>query len=199
MEHAEIREVARSVAAAAQDTGTGFLLARLVTDRLLAGSLQSDAVDFRTRLQEHAVDLLLRDANDHGDEDRALLQALALARDPGLPGGEVWSVVAAALDDSVEVGEPQQVALLSRLGRFIVQERDGDEPVYRLFHTSLRDELRRQIGAPTSERAIAAIGALVELRDRLPPAQRTPYLGGRLIWRGVCQVGVGDLGALALW
>jgi hypothetical protein len=49
-----------------------------------------------------------------------------------------------------------------------------------------------------AERFIAVLGVPV-LAEKHQVNNIFDTDDGRLIWRGVCQVGVGDLGALTLW
>ncbi len=149
--------IAAAIARAASDTGMGFLLARVITDQIIVGAITPDAPEFDRRLYEQAAELLLlpegaasaespyRDLEDaRTARDRALLHALAIAPAPGIPAGEEWRVTAAALG-GVDASLSDQVDLLGRLGRFILEDRDGNDVVYRFFHPALASEFRAQI------------------------------------------------------
>jgi tetratricopeptide (TPR) repeat protein len=130
--------LAEQVADAATSTGLGFLLARLVTDRILDGSLDPQSHDFQGALYRHAGELLLDDPSSATTE-RALLQASSAVWELGIPIGSAWEAAAKAIEPASTPGLDAQLALVQRLNRFLVEQQVEGDVLYRLFHPSLRD------------------------------------------------------------
>jgi tetratricopeptide (TPR) repeat protein len=179
MDRKEADAVARAIAATAEETGLGFLFARLAVDEVLAGQLKGEPEELEAALKNHAFDLLLNDGGEGSEPpSRPLLQALALGPPGGLPLGEVWETACGAIDPEVPATQADQLQVLSRFGRFIIEERHSGETLYRWFHPALRRQLRDEAG-PEAVRAV--VEALVSLRDRKTeggsrPEQATPFL-----------------------
>jgi hypothetical protein len=75
-----------------------------------------------------------------------LLRAVAFAYGRGLPWRQVWPLVANAIaDDERTYGDSDIAWLLnSRLGAYLVTDREDGITVYRLFHDALRTTLRER-------------------------------------------------------
>ena len=138
--------IAAEVSELCAESGLGFLLARVVVDGILDGLLDPTDPEFGKELRLRAFDLLLAEDGGQGQRETngraALLQALALAPDPGIPLGEAWQSMAEALDEGASAGTEEQLGVLNDFRRFIVEEQHEGEPAYRWFHQGLRDALR---------------------------------------------------------
>ncbi|ANN15684.1 hypothetical protein SD37_08450 [Amycolatopsis orientalis] len=138
---------AELAAAVGGRAGRSFLFARLAATSLAHGML---GTSWREALQQGVTGVFKADL--HGtfavpaDRHRAivLLRAIAFARGAGLPWRKIWPRVANAVGDSdYEFGDTDISWLLdSRLGAYLVTDRQDDATVYRLFHDLLRDTLR---------------------------------------------------------
>lgn len=185
----EIQRIAGRVARVAESTGLGFVLARVVTDQIIEGTLSPDDPRFETDLEARALELLLGGAGEARRSDRAMLIALALAPS-GLPLGRVWTAAAVAVDEGCNASEEEQVGLVVRLSRFLIEERKGAQVRYRVFHEALRVPLQRAPldpgGEPLDEgevgnRAARVCESLAQLvlaqTERWQwPGQADPYL-----------------------
>lgn len=161
--------IAAEVSELCAESGLGFLLARVVVDGILDGLLDPTDPEFGKELRLRAFDLLLAEDGGQGQRETngraALLQALALAPDPGIPLGEAWQSMAEALDEGASAGTEEQLGVLNDFRRFIVEEQHEGEPAYRWFHQGLRDALRSQAGGYRSEPVQLALRGLLELRE----------------------------------
>ncbi|MGY4744955.1 hypothetical protein [Streptomyces sp. ATMOS53] len=151
-------EVASVLAAQA---GTSFLVARIAGTSL---ARRSDVVDpddprWRAAIGEGVLGVFRHDLHrtlpDGEDRVRAvhLLRAVAFAYGRGLPWPQIWPAVANAVADepgTVETpprtyGDSDIAWLLgSRLGAYLVTDREDEVTVYRLFHDALRTILRKR-------------------------------------------------------
>ncbi|WP_159062089.1 AAA family ATPase, partial [Streptomyces sp. WM6368] len=139
--------VARGIAGRAATHNGGFLFARMATDSVIRHLVASQDEDwdwvevvpssisaaFREDLRdgprrERGGELLPRAAED-------LLTALAWSQGNGLPARGVWEAVASALStDGVTYGPEDVDWLLNEYGRYVVEDTDGVQAVYRLYH-----------------------------------------------------------------
>lgn len=161
--------IAAEVSELCVQSGLGFLLARVVVDGILDGLLDPADPGFGKELRLRAFDLLLAEGGGQGQSETsgraALLQALALAPDPGIPLGEAWQAMSEALDEGAPAGTEEQLGVLNDFRRFIVEEQHEGKPAYRWFHPGLRDALRSQAGGYPSEPVQLALRSLLELRE----------------------------------
>lgn len=150
--HPEAAESVATVLAAA--AGTSFLVARMAASALAS---RTDMVDPNDPAWRHAVsngvlgvfrDDLLRTLPAAYDRERAvhLLRAVAFAYGRGLPWAHLWPLVANAVaDEPGRYGDTDIAWLLStRLGGYLVTDREDGVTVYRLFHDDLRTNLRER-------------------------------------------------------
>lgn len=175
------REAGGAVAARATKVGGAFLFARLVTGSLLAGaSGGADEDQWLSGLPgsiEAAFegDLLAgpvrvrADGTELPSAARDLLTALAWTVGRGMPAGGVWEEVAGALGgDDVSYDEDDVDWLLSAYGRYIVEDVEDGQAVYRLYHREFVTHLAGREGpggAEAGEVALAALIAHVERRS----------------------------------
>jgi len=138
--------------AVASKAGRSFLIARMAAASLVAREhvIREDDPEWLEALDNGVVGVFREDLRhtfaDAADRRRAvvLMRAVAYARGVGLPWRGVWPVVASAVDDGGRHYGDTDIAWLlgSRLGAYLVTDRDGDVTVYRLFHDLLRSTLR---------------------------------------------------------
>ena len=146
---------AESVATVLADAaGTSFLVARMAASSLAS---RTDMVDPNDPAWRQAVsngvlgvfrDDLLRTLPTPYDRERAvhLLRAVAFGYGRGLPWAQLWPLVANAVaDEPGRYGDTDIAWLLStRMGGYLVTDREDGVTVYRLFHDDLRANLRER-------------------------------------------------------
>ncbi|MFD6186733.1 caspase family protein [Streptomyces goshikiensis] len=184
------------VAGRASTRSGGFLFARMATDSLLrrfaaAGTEDWDweeaipssiSAAFTEDLESGPVRERDGAVLPHAAED--LLTALAWSAGNGMPARGVWEAAASALGgDGVAYGPEDVDWLLNEYGRYVVEDTDGTQAVYRLYHREFIAHLQ-QISQP-SDPAYRVVRALVDLL-RGQTAEGTvaekvnPYLLGAL-------------------
>ncbi|MEV5202125.1 tetratricopeptide repeat protein, partial [Streptomyces sp. NPDC053720] len=181
------RETGDAVAARATAVGGGFLFARLVVGSLLAGTAVRDADEGRWPAGlpgsiEAAFEDDLRAGPVRVREDgtelpgaaRDLLTALAWTVGRGMPAGGVWEEVAGALSGGdVPYDESDVDWLLSVYGRYVVEDAEGGQAVFRLYHREFVSHLADREGPEGAEAGEVVLGALVA------HAERRAAAGGR--------------------
>ncbi|MGP3685533.1 tetratricopeptide repeat protein [Streptomyces sp. IBSNAI002] len=117
----------------------------------------------------------------HAAQD--LLTALAWSAGNGMPARGVWEAAASALAPGDTAYGPEDVDwLLNTYGRYVVEDSDGTQAVYRLYHREFIGHLREaRDGADGSDGAYRVASALVGLlREQTAEATQTatanPYL-----------------------
>jgi hypothetical protein len=92
---------------------------------------------------------------------RELLRPLAWSQGAGLPWGSLWPALATALaraaGSDASFGDGDVDVVLDAAAELIVETLDAGQPVYRLFHELLAEEVRRDIGEAAAHDAIAAV------------------------------------------
>ncbi|MFG2042166.1 AAA family ATPase [Dactylosporangium sp. NPDC048998] len=161
--HAVSDEIVDAVAGVlGTQAGRSFLIARIAASSLAAHHTVVQAADpaWRAALNDGVLgvfrDDLHRSLPNPNDRHRAvvLLRAVAFAYGAGLPWGNIWPLVAHAVDDDGGYYGDNDIAWLlqSRLGAYLVTDTEDDTTVYRLFHDLLRTTLRerwRELLTPT--------------------------------------------------
>ncbi|MEU9147889.1 caspase family protein [Streptomyces sp. NPDC048349] len=157
----------------------GFLFARMATDsvtrRFAAASERSDGsepLDWAKAIPSSISAAFTEDLAEgpkrerdgvvlpHAAED--LLTALAWSAGNGMPARGVWEAAASALGSGGTAYGPQDVDwLLNTYGRYIVEDTDGVQAVYRLYHREFIGHLRHT--AQESDAAYRVASALVRL------------------------------------
>ncbi|MFF9591412.1 tetratricopeptide repeat protein [Streptomyces sp. NPDC014646] len=173
------RETGVAVAARATAVGGGFLFARLVTGSLLAGASGGfDEDQWLARLPdsiEAAFEEDLRagpvrvreDGTELPSAARDLLTALAWTVGRGMPAGGVWEEVAGALGGGeVSYDESDVDWVLSTYGRYIVEDSEDGQAVYRLYHREFVSYLAGREGPGGGEAGEAALAALIAYVER---------------------------------
>ncbi|MFF2961202.1 tetratricopeptide repeat protein [Streptomyces sp. NPDC057963] len=173
------REAGDAVAARATAVGGGFLFARLVTGSLSAAGRAAEEGQWPAGLPDSIEaafeeDLragpvrVLADGTEQPSAARDLLTALAWTVGRGMPAGGVWEEVAGALGGGdVSYDESDVDWVLSAYGRYIVEDSEDGQAVYRLYHREFVSHLAdREVpgGSEAGEVALAALVAHVERR-----------------------------------
>ncbi|MEU1325181.1 tetratricopeptide repeat protein [Streptomyces microflavus] len=166
------REAGDAVAARATSVGGGFLFARLVTGSMLrvraveedqwpAGLPDSIEAAFDEDLRAGAV-RIRADGTELPSAARDLLTALAWAIGRGMPAGGIWESVAGALNGSdVEYDESDVDWALSTYGRYIIEDSEHGQAVYRLYHREFVSHLARREGPDGTDAGEQTLAALV--------------------------------------
>ncbi|MFE2377224.1 tetratricopeptide repeat protein [Streptomyces sp. NPDC059398] len=171
------REAGDAVAARATAVGGGFLFARLVTGSLPAGARAGDD-QWLSGLPDSigaAFDEDLRvgpvrvraDGTELPYAARDLLTALAWTVGPGMPAGGVWEEVAGALGGgAVSYDESDVDWVLSAYGRYVVEDAEDGQAVFRLYHHAFVSYLAGREGPEGSEAGEVVVAALVAHVER---------------------------------
>lgn len=190
------REAGEAVAARATAVGGGFLFARLVTGSLLAegrdarddawqaGLPESIGAAFEDDLRAGPV-RVLADGTELPSAARDLLTALAWTVGRGMPAGGVWEEVAGALGGRATPYDESDVDwVLSAYGRYIVEDAEHGQAVYRLYHREFVSHLASRPVAGGAEAAEVVLAALVAHAERRAAdggwAAVDPYVARRL-------------------
>ncbi|WP_424860881.1 tetratricopeptide repeat protein [Streptomyces sp. MMS24-I29] len=172
------REAGEAVASLATGVGGGFLFARLVAGSLLAGSRGAEDDRWLTGLPgsiEAAFEEDLRagpvrlrvDGTELPSAARDLLTALAWTVGRGMPAGGVWEEVAGALGGGdVSYDESDVDWVLSAYGRYIVEESEDGQAVYRLYHREFVSHLAGREGPGHADAGAVAVAALITHVER---------------------------------
>ncbi|MEW1887810.1 tetratricopeptide repeat protein, partial [Streptomyces sp. NPDC085659] len=171
------REAGAAIAERATDVGGGFLFARLVTSTVLARAASGedgsrlaelpDSIDAAFENELRAVPARVRDDGTvFPSAAWDLLTALAWTVGQGMPAGGVWEAVAGALGGGVEYDETDVDWALSAFGRYIVEDAEEGQAVYRLYHREFVAYLRRREGPGGAAAGEVVLRTLVELVKR---------------------------------
>ncbi|WP_328899822.1 tetratricopeptide repeat protein [Streptomyces sp. NBC_00441] len=200
------RQAGEAVAARATAVGGGFLFARLVTGSLLsqgrpagdawhAGLPESIEAAFEDDLRAGPV-RVLADGAELPSAARDLLTALAWTAGRGMPAGGVWEEVAGALGGRGTPYDESDVDwVLSAYGRYIVEDAEGGQAVYRLYHREFVSHLASRPVAGGAETAEVVLAALVAHAERKVPdggwGAVDPYVARALAWHAARAGGPG--------
>ncbi|RPK52311.1 tetratricopeptide repeat protein [Streptomyces sp. NBC_01260] len=172
------REAGDAVAARATAVDGGFLFARLVAGSLLAGGRVTGGAQWPAGLPDSIEaafeeDLragpvrVLADGTELPSAARDLLTALAWTVGRGMPAGGVWEEVAGALSGGdVSYGEDDVDWVLSAYGRYVVEDSEDGQAVYRLYHREFVSYLADREGPGRAEAGEVALAALIAHVER---------------------------------
>lgn len=172
------RETGEAVASRATAVGGGFLFARLVVGSLLAGAGAArgdrwpaglpDSIEAAFEEDLRAGPVRVReDGTELPGAARDLLTALAWTVGRGMPAGGVWEEVAGALGGGdVSYDESDVDWLLSVYGRYVVEDAEGGQAVFRLYHREFVSHLADRPGPGGAEAGEVALAALVAHAER---------------------------------
>ncbi|MFI5636817.1 caspase family protein [Streptomyces goshikiensis] len=184
------------VAGRASTRSGGFLFARMATDSLLRrfAAAGAEGWDWAEAIPSSISAAFTEDLESgpvrerdgvvlpHAAED--LLTALAWSAGNGMPARGVWEAAASALsEDGVEYGPEDVDWLLNEYGRYVVEDTDGTQAVYRLYHREFIAHLQQT--PRRSDPAYRVARAMVDmLRGRAADGtgieKANPYLLGAL-------------------
>ncbi|MFD0428874.1 hypothetical protein ACFQ60_16675 [Streptomyces zhihengii] len=107
-----------------------------------------------------------------------LLTALARSAGRGMPARGVWECAAAGLGGAGTAYGPEDVDwLLNAYGAFVVEDTDGTQAVYRLYHREFVEHLRNAAPAAGEPVTRALVGLLLRQSDGArEPERANPYL-----------------------
>ncbi|MDQ1019809.1 AAA family ATPase [Streptomyces afghaniensis] len=151
--------VAQAVAAAA---GHCFLVARITAGTLAATPDLPDPhdPDWRRSLPSAAADAMHRDLHQRFGEDAArvldLLRPLAYAEGQGLPWEDIWAPLASELA-GVRYTNEDIYRLRRDAGAYVVEAVEDGRSVYRLYHESMAEYLRRGQDAERVHRGFTVV------------------------------------------
>ncbi|MFI5979999.1 tetratricopeptide repeat protein [Streptomyces sp. NPDC051555] len=188
-------EVAPVLAERATGSRGGFLFARIVASALARDLAASPDRPWREQIPATISEALTRDLatgtalhRDGRDLPHAaddLLSALAWAAGNGMPAHGVWQTAARAVSRHGTVYGPADIDwLLAHYGRYIVEDSDGHQAVYRLYHRELITHLRKAPATPAGDGhppALAIVRSFVDLTleqtaEGTMPDRANPYL-----------------------
>ncbi|MFE3792400.1 caspase family protein, partial [Streptomyces goshikiensis] len=189
------------VAGRASTRSGGFLFARMATDSLLRrfAAAGAEGWDWEEAIPSSISAAFTEDLESgpvrerdgtvlpHAAED--LLTALAWSAGNGMPARGVWEAAASALSgDGIEYGPEDVDWLLNEYGRYVVEDTDGTQAVYRLYHREFIAHLRQ--AAQPSAPAYRVARALVDLlrgqtADGAVIEDANPYVRGALATHAV--------------
>jgi len=203
-----VEQIAAGLARQAAGSGGGFLLARIVGTHIAAEWARDAAAEWRGELPgtvaaalEQDIDSgprLVRDGHELPHAARDLLRALAWAQGRGVPARGVWETIAGATSPQQTVFGPADLDwVLGNYGRYIVEDTDGTQAVYRLYHREFIEHLRATAPTVHGQRpAVAVMRALVDLIEQQThsgqaPGDLNPYLRQHLSAHAVTAGGPG--------
>ncbi|MFB6392095.1 tetratricopeptide repeat protein [Polymorphospora lycopeni] len=194
--------------------GSPFLLARIVTDQLRADPVDTSIGGWRDELVgsvEKALDrdlgsvstapvLAWADGLPAANAARLLLAALTRGYGAGLPDQEWLTVANAGRPESAWFGQDDLTWVLGQLGRYVVQDGEAGEAVYRMAHQSLADHVRPPYQAvhetPFDPDALPIAAALAERYRSLlgdGSVAVTPGYLRRYLWQHAADAGIPGL------
>jgi tetratricopeptide (TPR) repeat protein len=183
-----------------------FLLARLLTDGLRESPIDTHLPNWRELLADSVEDSFDQTIADLGPMPRNgaaivgaakdLLVALTWAYGAGMPD-DVWAQVATALsEDGTRYSRTDVFWALDVAGRFIVEDGNGTQAVYRLAHERLAEHL---VSETAEDAAVKVAQAVQELLVQGVEAGRDPEAHTYLwqhAWQHCAQAGYAGIALL---
>ncbi|MER7763061.1 caspase family protein [Streptomyces sp. NPDC097619] len=131
----------------AQRAGSSYLVARMTARALVHGQIHIDTTipDWREQLPSDASEAFaayLDRFEGHRPKVERLLRPLAYAQGAGLPWSTLWAPLATALS-GVTCTHEDLDWLHSTAGAYIVETPTADGAVFRLYHETMAEHLRR--------------------------------------------------------
>ncbi|MGW2440913.1 caspase family protein [Streptomyces goshikiensis] len=194
---ADATTAAELVAHQASPSSGGFLFARMATDSVIRrlSTTGAEGWDWAEAIPSSISAAFTEDLRDGPKRERDggvlphaaehLLTALAWSARNGMPARGVWEATASALgqEDGFEYGPEDVDWLLNEYGRYVVEDSDGTQAVYRLYHREFVAHLRHASGH--SDGAYRVARAVVDLlrgqtSDATVSENANPYLRASL-------------------
>ena len=173
-------ELAKQIGRAVAQRASGvYLVARMASRSLRSATEPVDTgvpgwMDLLpSEIGEAFDDYLFRFGPDE-ERVRRLLMPLALAEGQGLPRGEVWLRLATELSGTATT-DADLAWVLTAANSYVAEVTDHGRSVYRLYHQSLAEHLRRTPTLEPAEAQSRIVDALVSLA---PPYSREPTGAG---------------------
>ncbi|WP_026129362.1 tetratricopeptide repeat protein, partial [Nocardiopsis prasina] len=166
----------------ADDNDGGFLFARITVDWLSHRSPAEWATDLPTTITEaFEADISVLSG---GPVPRELLSALAWGRGRGVPV-DIWCAITGALHPHRSYERADVERCLARFRRYIVEDGDGERPIYRLFHQEFIQYLRglaptTDDASPEEAVAVKLAGLAREILDAV--GEDSPNVLPRYLW-----------------
>ncbi|MFE1444144.1 caspase family protein, partial [Streptomyces sp. NPDC058739] len=131
----------------AERARSSYLVARMTARALVHGQIHIDTAQpgWRERLSSDAKEAFAAYLDRFGDDRpkvERLLRPLAYAQGAGLPWSTIWAPVAAALS-GLPCPQDDLDWLHHHAGAYIIENPTPDGSVYRLFHETMAEHLRR--------------------------------------------------------
>ncbi|MEW1831422.1 ATP-binding protein, partial [Streptomyces sp. NPDC088196] len=141
----------------------GFLFAQMAVDAVLRSIPETGTEGWETSVPATIAAAFTEDLAAGPQLERngkllplaaqELLTALAWGTGNGMPARGVWETAATALSTSGTVYEREHLDwLLNSYGRYVVEDSDGVQAVYRLYHREFIEHLRELSGRQREER-----------------------------------------------
>ncbi|MFD8989222.1 caspase family protein [Streptomyces goshikiensis] len=193
---ADATTAAELVARRASPNSGGFLFARMATDSVIRrlSAAGAEGWDWAEAIPSSISAAFTEDLESGPVRERDgavlpraaedLLTALAWSGGNGMPARGVWEAAASALSgDGIEYGPEDVDWLLNEYGRYVVEDSDGTQAVYRLYHREFVAHLRHASGH--SDGAYHVARAVVDLlrgqtSDATVSENANPYLRASL-------------------
>ncbi|MEW2623269.1 caspase family protein [Streptomyces sp. NPDC048106] len=162
--HADADTSAAIAEAVAEAAGRSFLVARLITQSLVASPTLPDPADakWRATLPRLPGDAMRGDLEHRfaGDLDPAydILAPLAHAGGQGLPWENLWAALASRAGGGHYTDE-DVLRFRQRAGSYVIEDTLEGRSVYRLYHQALAEHVREV--RPASERTHAAFAEVL--------------------------------------
>ncbi|MEU2395892.1 tetratricopeptide repeat protein, partial [Streptomyces sp. NPDC007369] len=187
----EVAAMAAALIASRASSHTGgFLFARMASDSLIRRKAASEPEDWAQAIPSSISAAFAEDLSEGPKRERDgvllphaaqdLLTALAWSASNGMPARGVWEAAASALSKGGTTYGPEDVDwLLNAYGRYVVEDTDGVQAVYRLYHREFIAHLRHTADRPDPAYRVAhaLVGLLREQpADATPIESAKPYL-----------------------
>ncbi|MFG2980297.1 tetratricopeptide repeat protein [Streptomyces sp. NPDC048258] len=169
---------ARLIAQRASTSHGGFLFARMATGSVIRQFAASGASEWEQSIPSSISAAFTEDLRDD-PAAQDLLTALAWSAGNGMPARGVWEAAASALSaEGTEYGPADVDRLLNTYGRYVVEDTDGTQAVYRLYHREFVAHLqRRPVPDPAHRVARAMVGLLRSQSEEGAAIEKAnPYL-----------------------
>ncbi|MFE9799239.1 caspase family protein [Streptomyces goshikiensis] len=193
---ADATTAAKLVARRASPNSGGFLFARMATDSVIRrlSAAGAEGWDWEEAIPSSISAAFTEDLESGPVRERDgavlpsaaedLLAALAWSGGNGMPARGVWEAAASALSgDGIEYGPEDVDWLLNEYGRYVVEDSDGTQAVYRLYHREFVAHLRHASGHSDGAYHVAraVVGLLRgQTSDATVSENANPYLRASL-------------------
>uniref|UniRef100_UPI000368D0A4 tetratricopeptide repeat protein n=1 Tax=Nocardiopsis lucentensis TaxID=53441 RepID=UPI000368D0A4 len=143
----QARAVTSALVVPADENAGGFLFARITADWL---SHRAPA-EWTDDLPATVAEVFEADISALSDNPvpRELLEALAWGKGRGLPA-DIWCAIASTIHPDHTYERADVEGCLTLFRRYIIEDGDGQQPIYRLFHQEFIEYLRELVSTKNS-------------------------------------------------